>query len=229
MSYEILSCEKGDALFPKRFAERKGLPERFYYKGDISFLNDFRSVAVIGSRNASKEAMLWAYASGQYAALEGYAVVNGLAVGCDTAALRGALSKGGRCVAVLPCGLDKIVPAVNDVLAEEILENGGCLISEYEAGTEAEKYRFVQRDRLQSGLSEAVLVVFAGEDSGSLKTAEFARKQGVKVLRYQDAEQEDELLPFAETLPDPESFRSFLKSYEPCEGELYEQMRLPFI
>ena len=254
MSYEILSCEKGDVLFPKRFAERKGLPERFYYKGDISFLNDFRSVAVIGSRNASKEAMLWAYASGQYASMEGYAVVNGLAVGCDTAALRGALSKGGRCVAVLPCGLDKIVPAVNDMLAEEILENGGCLISEYEAGTEAKKYRFVERDRLQSGLSEAVLVVFAGKeesrsdssmsdlasksdaaasrnhkDSGSLKTAEFARKQGVKVLRYRDARQEDELLPFAETLTDPESFRSFLKSYEPREGELYEQMRLPFL
>ena len=229
MSYEILSCKKGDALFPKRFAERKGLPERFYYKGDISFLNDFRSVAVIGSRNASKEAMLWAYASGQYAALEGYAVVNGLAVGCDTAALRGALSKGGRCVAVLPCGLDKIVPSVNDMLAAEILEKGGCLISEYETGTEAEKYRFVQRDRLQSGLSEAVLLVFAEEDSGSLKTAEFARKQGVKVLRYRDTRQEDELLPFAETLPDPESFRSFIKSYEPCESELYDQMRLPFL
>ena len=229
MSYEILSCEKGDVLFPKRFAERKGLPERFYYKGDISFLNDFQSVAVIGSRNASNEAMLWAYASGQYAAMEGYAVVNGLAVGCDTAALRGALSKGGRCVAVLPCGLDRIVPAVNDMLAEEILENGGCLISEYEAGTEAKKYRFVQRDRLQSGLSEVVLLVFAEEDSGSLITTEFARKQGVKVLSYQDARQADELLPFAETLSDPESFRSFLKSYEPCEGELYEQMRLPFI
>ena len=132
-------------------------------------------------------------------------------------------------MAVLPCGLDRIVPAVNDMLAEEILENGGCLISEYEAGTEAEKYRFVQRDRLQSGLSEAVLVVFAGEDSGSLKTAEFARKQSVKVLRYRDARQADELLPFAETLTDPESFRAFLKSYEPCESELYEQMRLPFL
>ncbi|MCR5790819.1 MAG: DNA-protecting protein DprA, partial [Lachnospiraceae bacterium] len=124
-------------------------------------------------------------------------------VGCDTAALRGALSKEGRCVAVLPCGLDMVVPSVNEELAEEILDKGGCLISEYEAGTETEKYRFVQRDRLQSGLSEAVLVVHAGEvesrsdsfmsdltsksdaaatqnrkDSGSLKTAEFARKQG---------------------------------------------------
>ena len=151
-----------------------------------------------------------------------------LAVGCDTAALRGTLSKGGRCVAVLPCGLDKIVPAVNDVLAEEILENGGCLISEYEAGTEAEKYRFVQRDRLQSGLREAVLLVFAEEDSGSLKTTEFARKQGVKVLCFQQGDKSKEILPFAEIISDPESFRSFLKSYVPCAGESYEQMRLPF-
>ena len=198
--------------------------------GEISFLNDFRAVAVIGSREASKDAMFNAYMSGQYAAMEGFAVVNGLAVGCDTAALRGALSKGGRCVAVLPCGLDMIVPSVNEELAQEILEKGGCLISEYEAGTGAEKYRFVQRDRLQSGLSEAVLVVYAGEDSGSLKTAEFARKQGVKVLRYKGmGEKEEELLPYAEALADPEAFRSFLKSYKPGEVVVYEQMSLPFL
>ena len=274
MDSEILVCEKNDKLYPIRFLERKGLPERFYYKGDISFLNDFRSVAIIGSRNAPKEAILSAYASGQYAAMEGFAVANGLAVGCDTAALRGALSEGGRCVAVLPCGLDMVVPSVNEYLAQEILEKGGCLISEYAAGTEPEKYRYVQRDRLQSGLSEAVLIVYYGKlesrsdsfmsdlasnntrhltgqtsnqdaaqlrfspkivaknrkDSGSLKTAEYARKQGVKVLSYKGAEGgEDDVLPFAETLADPEAFRSFLKNYVPGEAFVYEQMRLPFL
>ncbi len=258
MKYDILTCEKGSSLFPKHFVERKGLPERFFYKGDISFLNDLRAVAIIGSRNAPKEAILSAYASGQYAAMEGFAVVNGLAIGCDTAALRGALSEGGRCVAVLPCGLDMVVPSVNENLAEEILEKSGCLISEYAPGTEAEKYRFVQRDRLQSGLSEAVLVVHLGnvesqsdsimwnlqadstrpgqagnrKDSGSLKTAEFARKQGVKVLRYPDTgreEDRDELLPFAETIEDPEAFKLFLKNYVPGEALVYEQMKLPFL
>ena len=230
MKNEIVICEKGDQFFPKRFEERKGLPERFFYKGDISFLNDFRSIAVIGSRNASKDEMLWAYSSGQYAAMEGYAVVNGLAVGCDTAALRGALSKDGRCVAVLPCGLDMIVPSVNGMLAEEILEKGGCLISEYPVGTEPEKYRFVQRDRLQGGLSEAVLVVCADEDSGSLKTAEFAGKQGVKVIKYRKLQGSGvDLLPFAEDISDPESFRVFLKHYKPDKVQVYEQMTLPFI
>ena len=176
--------------------------------------------------------------------------------------------------------------AMNEYLAEEILEKGGCMISEYEAGTEPEKYRYVQRDRLQSGLSEAVLLVFTGKeesqissglsreaapeyviplsdlannnirhltgqtlnqdadqvrlsmkigeknciDSGSLKTVEYARKQGVKVLRYSDAgEDEDGILPFADTLDDPEAFRSFLKNYVPGEAMVYEQLRLPFL
>jgi DNA processing protein len=232
MSYEILACHKDDGLYPKRFAERKGLPEKFFYKGDISFLNNLQEVAIIGSRNAPKEAMLSAYASGQYAAMGRFAVVNGLAVGCDTAALRGALSEGGRCVAILPCGLDMVVPSVNEYLVEEILEKGGCLISEYAVGTEPEKYRYLQRDRLQSGLSEAVLVVHygKGKDCGSLKTAEFAKKQGVKVLRYSDAgEDEDGILSFAETLDDPEAFRSFLKNYVPGEAMVYEQLRLPFL
>ena len=230
MGCEILACRKGDRDYPKRFMERKGLPEKFFYKGDISFLNDFRAVAVIGSRQAPNDAILKAYTSGQYTAMEGFAVVNGLAVGCDTAALRGALSEGGKCVAVLPCGLDMVVPFVNEYLAQEILENGGCLISEYAEGTAPEKYRYVQRDRLQSGLSEAVLIVDYGEDSGSLKTAEFARKQGVKVLRYHGREKkEGDLLPYAETLSDPGAFRSFLKNYKPGEVMFYEQMKLPFL
>ena len=67
-------------------------------------------------------------------------------------------------------------------------------------------------------------------DSGSLKTAEYARKQGVKVLRYSDAgEDEDGILPFADPLDDPEAFRSFLKNYVPGEAMVYEQLRLPFL
>ena len=89
---------------------------------------------------------------------------------------------------------------------------------------------YIQRDRLQSGLSEIVLVVHCEEDSGSIKTAEFARKQGVKVLRYQETEKsEGDLLPFAKTLTDPEAFRSFLKKFKPGEAIVYEQMKLPFL
>nr|MCR5329706.1 hypothetical protein [Lachnospiraceae bacterium] len=68
------------------------------------------------------------------------------------------------------------------------------------------------------------------KDSGSLKTAEFARKQGVKVLRYQDMKEEsDDLLQFSDALADPEAFRAFLKTYEHGETIVYEQMSLPFL
>ena len=76
------------------------------------------------------------------------------------------------------------------------------------------------------------MLVHYGEDSGTLKTAELARKQGVKVLRYPDSGKEegrDELIPFAETIEDPEAFKSFLKNYVPGEAVVYEQMKLPFL
>lgn len=78
---------------------------------------------------------------------------------------------------VLPCGINEIYPKSNQWIAEEVLKQGGCLISEYPEGTRPEKYRFVQRDRLQSGMSQGVLVVEAMEKSGTMHTAEYAKKQ----------------------------------------------------
>lgn len=77
----------------------------------------------------------------------------------------------------MPCGLDEIIPKANQRLAEEILEKGGCLISEYPPGTKVQKYSYVQRDRLQSGVSNEVVIVEAELKSGTMHTAEFAMKQ----------------------------------------------------
>ncbi len=95
-SCEIPACQMDDGPYPKRFAERKGLLEKFSYKGDISFLIHVPAVAVMGSRDEPKHAIVSGYKSGQYAALEGYFAVKGPAIGCDTATFRGALSEGGR-------------------------------------------------------------------------------------------------------------------------------------
>ena len=92
--------------------------------------------------------------------------MNGLALGCDTEALRGALDNGGRCIVLLPCGLDNIQPKSNRSLADRIVQNGGCLISEYDIGTPLNKYQYVKRDRLQSGICQGVLVVEAEMNSG---------------------------------------------------------------
>ena len=104
-----------------------------------------------------------AYNAGSIIGKNGFNLVNGLALGCDAEALKGALAAGGKCAVVLPCGINEIYPKSNQWIAEEVLKQGGCLISEYPEGTRPEKYRFVQRDRLQSGMSQGVLVVEAME------------------------------------------------------------------
>lgn len=104
--------------------------------------------------------------------------------GCDAEALKGALAAGGKCAVVLPCGINEIYPKSNQWIAEEVLKQGGCLISEYPEGTRPEKYRFVQRDRLQSGMSQGVLVVEAMEKSGTMHTAEYAKKQNRRLACY---------------------------------------------
>lgn len=129
----------------------------------------------------SEQGMKYAFQAGYELGRRGINVVNGLALGCDTHALRGALAAGGMCVAVMPCGLDQIVPHSNISLAKKLLSNGGCLLSEYPNRTPVRKYQYVERDRLQSGISDGVLVIEAECDSGTMYTAEYSIKQGRKL------------------------------------------------
>jgi DNA processing protein len=118
----------------------------------------------------------------------GITIVNGLALGCDTYALKGALSIGGKCIAVMPCSLDQIVPKSNYRLASTILENGGLLISEYPTGTKLEKYMYVERDRLQSTVSDAIIVIEATPGSGTMHTVRAAQRQGKPIACWKSAE-----------------------------------------
>ena len=138
-------------------------------------------VAVIGKRDASAAAAKNARRCGEIAAECGYIVLNGLAIGCDTKALEGALSAGGRCVAVLPCGLDRIYPKSNIALAEIIVQRGGCLVSEYPSGTAPEKWRFVARDKIQAQLADKILVVDCEEKSGTMHTVREGARLGKKL------------------------------------------------
>ena len=178
------SCSRDDEIFPLLLREIKKCPDLLYYSGNIGIVNDMPCVAIIGSREASEEALEKAFSYGRLAAEEGFVVVNGLAVGCDTRALQGALSMDGKCVAVLPCGLDEIYPKSNEGLAREIIEKGGCLISEYPAGTKPDMNYFIQRDRLQSGMCAGVVVVETGEQGGTMHTVKFARAQNRRLACY---------------------------------------------
>lgn len=139
---------------------------------------------MIGSRKCSLKGRKISYDTGKYLAEKNVNVVNGLALGCDTEALKGTIAGGGRCIGILPAGLDDILPKSNQKLADEIVMKDGCLISEYPVGTPVKKYQYVRRDRLQSGLSDGVLIVEAEEQSGTMHTVEFAQNQYKRFACY---------------------------------------------
>ena len=182
--YGISYCLAGDEYYPKAMSGLKGMPPLLFYKGNIEIVNQYKNIAVIGSRKFSQVGKELSYEAGRAVAGEGINLVNGLALGCDAEAIKGALKEGGRCIAVMPCGLERIQPRSNQRLAEEILENGGCLLSEYPVGTQAEKYRYVERDRLQSAVSHCVLIIEAQRTSGTMHTAEFAVRQQKRLACY---------------------------------------------
>ncbi len=147
-------------------------PLILWYRGDFS-ITQLPGFAVIGTREATPEGIAGGtYLAGEFAK-RGFNIVSGLAIGCDTCGHKGALKVGGKTTAILANGLDhkSIYPPENQDLAEEIVENGGLLISEYRIGTPVNRYNLVARDRLQSGLSLATLVVQTGEHGGTMHAA----------------------------------------------------------
>lgn len=168
--------------------KRSAIPVLIYYKGNLQLLS-YPSIAIIGSREAlpqsEKAASFLAYSF----ASRGLNIVSGLALGCDTAAHIGALKTGtGKTIAVLGNGLDTIYPPQNTDLAAEILEQGGLLLSEYEMGTNAANYTFVERDLIQAGVSKAVIVAQTRIDGGSMHAAIAASFVGKRVyaVKYTD-------------------------------------------
>lgn len=151
-------------------------PLLLYVKGRSELLAG-RAVAVVGSRNASRQGVLNAEHMAQTLSDAGVTVVSGLALGIDAAAHLGGLSGPGSTVAVLGTGIDRIYPARNGALARRIAEEG-CLVSECPLGTPPSRDNFPRRNRIISGLSRGVLVVEAASQSGSLITARLAVGQG---------------------------------------------------
>lgn len=176
--YTIKCTEIEKEEYPKRLASITKAPAYLYYQGNIPVINQRKNIAVIGSRHASEKGIKIAYQIGYALGKKGINVMNGLALGCDTHVLHGALDAGGTCVAVMPCGLDQIIPYSNRELAKKLLLNGGCLVSEYPPSTPVQRYQYIQRDRLQSGMSDGVLVIEASYDSGTMYTVRYAIKQG---------------------------------------------------
>lgn len=156
------------------------LRKPLYYRGDINLCGK-SPVAVIGSRTATREELKAAYMLGKFVSEIGRPVLNGLAIGCDTAAIEGALSVAGKVIAVLPCGIDDVYPAQNKELAQRIIAAGGLMISEYPPGTSVSKEKFIARDRIQAILSDNIIIVTASVKSGTMHTAEYAGKYATPI------------------------------------------------
>lgn len=156
-------------------------PAILFHRGSLEEFCRLPSVAVIGSRRASRYGMDSAAYMTRGLARAGVGIVSGLARGIDAAAHRACLDAGGMTAAVLGCGLDVAYPPEHAGLADEIAAHG-ALLTEYPPGTRPEAYNFPSRNRLISGLSLAVLVVEAGDRSGTMITVDAALEQGRDVF-----------------------------------------------
>ncbi|NQW03231.1 MAG: DNA-protecting protein DprA [Acidobacteria bacterium] len=142
---------------------------------------DARCVAIVGSRRATPSGLLVARQLAQNLAAANWTVVSGMALGVDGAAHEAALAAGGPTIAVLGCGADVVYPREHRSLARRIAEHG-VILSEFPPGTAPRPWHFPLRNRIISGLAQAVVVVEASERSGSLITARLAMEQGRDVL-----------------------------------------------
>lgn len=198
---EIKNINISDSKYFSRLEFLEDPPERLYYYGVLpEFSGDLpvnprfplegegrpRTVAIVGSRKMTTYGETWAFKLAKELAELGVIIVSGMALGIDAAAHRGALAADGRTIAFLGTPISQVYPVENKRLFREILDQGGCVLSEYppdvDLGPKLRTNSFLLRNRLISGISDAVIVVEADERSGSLNTASHALEQGVPLF-----------------------------------------------
>jgi DNA processing protein len=158
-------------------------PLVLFHRGKLDLANLGKTVGVVGTRRPTVYGQRQAKQMSQDLASHGVTVVSGMALGVDSIAHWGAINAGGRTVAVLGCGVDYCYPSTNRMLYKALTENEGqAVVSEFFPGVKPEKWHFPARNRIISGMSEALLVIEAGEQSGALITAQMAFEQNREVF-----------------------------------------------
>lgn len=169
-----------DPRYPLLLREIADPPPLIFAQGDISLLTRWQ-LAVVGSRNPSSSGRDLAYDFSHYLSQGELVITSGLATGIDAAAHKGALAGGGKTIAVVGTGLDRVYPASHRQLAHDIADTG-LIVSEFALGTSPRPENFPRRNRIISGLALGTLVVEAALKSGSLITARMAMEQGREVF-----------------------------------------------
>jgi DNA processing protein len=178
---KINTISPQDSKFTQIMSTIASCPEKLYFVGKLP---DERraTVAIVGTRKPTTYGKEVTYRLAYDLARRGIIIVSGMALGVDGIAHRATIDAGGTTLAVLANGVDIIYPATNKQLAQDILKSGGAIISEYEPGTEARDFQFLARNRIVSGLSDAVIVTEAAVRSGTLSTVMHALEQGREVF-----------------------------------------------
>jgi DNA processing protein len=166
--------------YPNRLKEIDQPPPVIYVRGEV-IDDDFWSVAIVGTRRVTAYGRQVTDELATYLAQNGITIVSGMARGVDAIAHQAAIRAGGRTIAVMGCGVDRIYPPEHRNLSDQII-NHGALVSDYAPGTPPDSSNFPPRNRIISGLSMAVVVIEAAETSGALITASFAGDQGRDVF-----------------------------------------------
>ncbi len=174
-------CFRGEAAYPPLLVDTPTAPPLLFYRGQGARGSSRGQVAIVGTRRTTKEVLDFTRAFSRDCVDQGLLIASGAAEGVDTAAHEGALTGQGETWAFVASGLDQIDAAPLNIV-RRLLTRGGTVFSEYPPGARANEGLFVQRNRLISGAAAVTVVVRGGEQSGARHTAEFAKKQGRRVM-----------------------------------------------
>ncbi len=210
----VLSID--DSEYPELLKLIQDPPLVLFVKGSIDALSGNSNVAVVGTRNATSAGEKVAFKIAKWLAENKWCVVSGLAKGIDAAAHKGTLDARSPTVAVMATPLNKIYPMENRQLAADILDHGGCWITEFPLWKKPYRSAFVQRDRIQSGLSVAVIPVQTDIEGGTMHTVRYAEQQRRLVLCPRPIQGEQFLTQYA-------GIRTLIESQRaiPFSGEEY--------
>ena len=177
----MIKLEFENKKFPEMLRKIKNPPKSLWVEGNVDLLNTI-SIAIIGSRKCSNYGEKWCKKFTKDLLEYNLTIVSGLAIGIDKTAHDTALKYGGKTIAVLPSGLKNIYPTENLNLYKNIINSGGAVVSEYMPEERCDKKKFLERNRIVSGLGIGTLVVEAGYISGTSVTAKITKQNGKKVF-----------------------------------------------
>jgi len=178
---EIFQINLSDYAYLRDLPHIPDPPKKLFIRGKLP-AKRVKTVAIVGTRKPSAYGHEIATKIASECAKNGIVVVSGLALGIDSIAHRAAIDSGGKTIAVLANGVDKIYPRSHEDLGQKILQTNGVILSEYPNNTPARPWQFLARNRIVSGLADAVVIIEAASRSGTLSTANHALDQGKEIF-----------------------------------------------